>query len=261
MSRSIWTRCAGSSEVGRLGASPYRVVESQHVASTRKLVDSAEEQDVLEELLDGVKPPSPRGAGFDGLHYLLATPFRHPPLRHGSRFGSRAERGIWYGALAEATCFAEAAYYRFVFLSGTSADLAPLEVELTLFQVDVATDRGVDLGAPAFARARGALTSPTSYDATQRLGATMRAAGVEAFLYPSARDPDGGTNVGLFEPVFTGRPRRLRPFRCTTDATKVEIVEKALAATRGPGRGRAPATRTFPRAAFEVGGALPSPAT
>ena len=237
MSRSIWTRCAGSSEVGRWRSRrPGRRVPAR--GSTRKLVDSAEEQDVLEALLDGVKPPAPRGRGFDGLHYLLATPFRHPPLRYGSRFGTRAERGIWYGALEARTCFAEAAYYRLVFLAGTAAALTPLEVELSLFEVDVAAERGVDLRAEAFAPARRALASPTRYDATQALGAAMRGEGVQAFLYVSARDAQAGTNVGLFDPVPPG-PRRFRAFRCTTDHHQVEVVPWASAgpprAARRPG--------------------------
>ncbi len=95
MSSSIWTRCAGDSELRSLRLSPWRVVESQHQVSTRKLVDSAEEQVLLEEMIDRVKPPDITGGR---LHYLLFTPFRYPPLKHGSRFGGRRERGIWYGS-------------------------------------------------------------------------------------------------------------------------------------------------------------------
>jgi hypothetical protein len=47
MSSSIWTRCAGDSELRPLRLSPWRVVESQHQISTRKLVDSADEQALL----------------------------------------------------------------------------------------------------------------------------------------------------------------------------------------------------------------------
>src|SRR5204862_2427670 len=95
MSSSIWTRCAGDSELRALRASPWRAVEAQHQVSTRKLVDSAEEQELLEELIDRTKPPDMTAGK---THYLLATPFRYPPLRHGSRFGTRHERGIWYGS-------------------------------------------------------------------------------------------------------------------------------------------------------------------
>ena len=120
MSQSIWTQCAG--RFSPLSGSFRRVVESQVVNSTRKLLDSDAEQAVLEDLLDRhAKLPVP--AGFEDLHYLLYTPFRHPPLRNGSRFGTRQERGILYGSSDLPTAFAEVAYYRLLFLEGTTADL------------------------------------------------------------------------------------------------------------------------------------------
>lgn len=42
MSSSIWTRCAGDSELRPLRLSPWRIVEAQHQVSTRKLVDTLE---------------------------------------------------------------------------------------------------------------------------------------------------------------------------------------------------------------------------
>jgi hypothetical protein len=42
---------------------------------------------------------------------LLTTPFRYPPLRHGSRFGSRQYRGIFYGSRSRSGCLVEGAYY------------------------------------------------------------------------------------------------------------------------------------------------------
>ncbi|HYZ89810.1 MAG TPA: RES family NAD+ phosphorylase, partial [Myxococcales bacterium] len=108
------------------------MVEAQFRNSTRKLVDSDAEQELLEELIDRrAKLPVPEG--FEGLHYLLYTPFRHPPLRNGSRFGTRLERGILYGARELPTAFAEVAYYRLVFLDGPAIDLGELHLELTAF--------------------------------------------------------------------------------------------------------------------------------
>ncbi|MEZ5717546.1 MAG: hypothetical protein R3E55_03490 [Burkholderiaceae bacterium] len=37
----------------------FRMVETQHIAATMRLVDSAAEQDVLEQMLDASKPPLP----------------------------------------------------------------------------------------------------------------------------------------------------------------------------------------------------------
>src|SRR5882762_5938398 len=142
MSSSIWTECAVSSEIRSLSASPWRVVEAQHQVATRKLVDSDEEQAVLEDVLERYKPPLQAG---ERLHYLLSTPFRYPPLRNGSRFGTRRERGIWYGAETLRSAFAEVAYYRLLFLEGTRADLGLVETDLTVFQARVRTRRGLDL--------------------------------------------------------------------------------------------------------------------
>jgi RES domain len=252
MSRSIWTRCAGSSRAAPLALAAWRAVESQTVVSTRKLVDSDDEQAVLEELIDRVKPPSPPGPEFRGLHFLLATPFRHPPLRHGSRFGTRAERGIWYGARELATVFAEVAYYRLVFLDGTAADLGTIAVELSAFRCQVRTRHGVDLTVAPFAAYRKRISDPSSYGESQDLGREMRAGGVEAFLYFSARDPEGGAGIGLLAPAF-GRRRPSVPeaWICHASRDKVEIAKKDVFVRR---------RLRFPREVFAVGGRLPAPA-
>lgn len=250
MSSSIWTRCAGDSRLTPLSLDPYRVVEAQHQVSTRKLVDSDAEQLVLERLIDTAKPPAPASGR---LHYLLATPFRYPPLRHGSRFGTRFERGIWYGAETRRAAFAETAYYRLLFLEGTAADLGTIQVGLSVFRVVVRTDRGIDVTRPPFDRYRSSLASKTSYRVAQTLGAAMRAAGVEAFRYLSARDTAGGINIGVFSPTAFGRarPRGFERWHCSATAGRVEI--RTLDYLRRD-------AFTFPREDFLVRGSLPAPA-
>jgi hypothetical protein len=252
--RSSWIeRATAGLKLRALAFDAFRVVESQSIVSTRKLVDSDAEQALLEQLVDGVKPPAPEGEGFRGLHYLLVTPFRHPPLRWGSRFGTRAERGIWYGSRDLATCFAEVAYYRLLFLEGTAAAIAPLTVELTSFAAAVKTSRGVDLTRPPFSEHEAELASKTSYDVTHAVGAALRAAGAEVMLFLSARARMRGVNVALFEPAFARRaPKKLEPWVCTVDHDKVEVSEKTFARPR--------ARRfAFPRSDFLVGGKLPAP--
>ncbi|WP_394826284.1 RES family NAD+ phosphorylase [Pendulispora albinea] len=242
----------------------YRAVESQHVTSTRKLVDSDAEQQLLEELIDTVKPPVPNGADFRGLHYLLYTPFRHPPLRWGSRFGTRAERGMWYGSGDVETCFAEVAYYRLLFLEGTSADLGIVSIELTTFLANIAAERGVDLLKPPFQAHQHLISSKTSYATAQPLGRDMRAAGVQAFLFASARtttertesSPMRGVNVGLFDPVFASKKpaqTKYQTWTCTTSRDKVEVARKTIAHPLT----KAGESLVFPRTDFEVDGAFP----
>lgn len=253
MPPSIWTRCAGAAEIRPLALRAHRCVEAQHRVATRKLVDSREEQELLEQLIDAHKPPWPAHASDPALHYLLRTSFRYPPLRHGSRFGTRGEPALWYGAEALHTAFAESAYYRLVFLDGTAAALERVEAEVTTFHVPVRTDAGIDLAAAPFLAHEAAISSPVSYAAAQELGRAMRAAGVLAFRYLSARDPQHGVNVGVFEPrAFAApRPAGLSTWHCTSSRSGVEFVRKDFFRS---------GAHAFPRSAFEVDGRLPSPA-
>ena len=249
MSSSIWTQCAGDSRQRPLRLSAWRVVEAQHQVSTRKLVDTLEEQSLLEDLIDAAKPPDPTQGR---LHYLLSTPFRYPPLRHGSRFGTRHEPGIWYGSEGQPTAFAEVAYYRLVFLEGTRAELGTVATALTAFTVLVRTGRGIDLVAAPFTAHRAVIASPSTYVETQALGRAMRDAGVEAARYPSARDARG-VNVCVLTPgVFRGiKPRGLETWHCLASRARVELVRRDYFT---------PSQFTFPREAFLVDGGLPAPA-
>ena len=95
MSPDIWTQCGPKFKFTAYEGRPWRVVEAQHVVATRKLVDSDEEQSILEDLLDSAKPPKPYDEECKSYHYLLWTPFRYPPLQYGSRLGSPERRGLW----------------------------------------------------------------------------------------------------------------------------------------------------------------------
>ena len=267
MSPSIWTQCAARSD--RLSGSFRRVVESQVVNSTRKLVETDEEQAVLEDLLD-TRAKLPVPVGFEDLHYLLYTPFRHPPLRNGSRFGTRRERGILYGSRDLPTAFAEVAYYRLLFLEGTAAHLGVVQVELTAFRFGIAARRGVDLTRPPFSRFEAEISSKTDYARAQELGREMREDGVECCLYRSARAaiPGGagfagdgrsanarsiGVNVAVFENCFSPkRPSGEERWSCAAEYARVEFRSAALLGPKD--------TLSFPREQFEVEGRLPAPA-
>jgi hypothetical protein len=252
VAQDLWQSLNGDEHVHSLSARPFRIVESQHLVATRKLVDTDEEQRILEELIDAQKPARKDDAARP-LHYLLYTPFRYPPLRHGSRFGTRLEPGIWYGALERRTAFAETAYYRLLFVEGSAAALTPLDLELTVFRVRMKTARGVDLTAPPFAAHESTLSSKSHYDASQALGRAMRAARVEAFMYRSARDIEGGTNVGLFSALaFTERkPSGVETWWCRVERERVEFAKKSHFERD---------STAFSREEFLVGGRLPSPA-
>lgn len=246
----LWDTCRLAAAVRPIGGELYRLVESQEQVATMQLVDSLEAQSLLEEMLDAVKPPlSPASAH---LHYLLSTPFRYPPLRHGSRYGRRHEPSLCYGALTPATVLAESAYYRFVFWHGMQTPPpAPIRSEHTLFSARYATPRGLQLQSGPCMAQRTILTHPADYTATQALGSAMRVASIEAFEYPSARCPEGGTNVALYTPAAFAAPRPLemQPWLGETTAATVTFAQP-----------QSRALRKFPIETFTVEGRLPWPA-
>ena len=165
-----------------------------------KLVDTLAEQELLEILLDRSKPPVPPECHH--LHYLLATPFRYgSPYPRGSRFRRAGlTPGVFYGSQAPATAIAEMAFHRLLFYAESPGTPWPVNAgEYTAFSVQFRTSAGLDLGAGALAARRSVWTHPTEYGPTQDLADAGRAAGLQVFRYPSARDPrkGGGVNVAI----------------------------------------------------------------
>lgn len=195
-----WSCVLATAQPIALAGTLRRLVESQEQVATHRLVGSLAHQSLLEDMLESTKPPLRRGT--EELHYLLATPFRYPPLKHGSRFGKRSEPSLFYGARETRTVLAEAAYYRFVFWYGmVEPPSAKLDTQHTLFGAEYQTERGLQLQNPPFAAHAQVLTHPADYGPTQALGASMRETGIEAFEFVSARDPEQGINVALFTPA------------------------------------------------------------
>lgn len=246
----IWSACSGPDCIAPLDGSLLRLVESQAQIATSHLGLSLEEQAELESLLETSKPAMPDDAR--GLHYLLATPFRYPPLPHGSRFARRFEPSLLYGSLHVGTVLAEAAYYRMVFWSGMErAPERGIRTRHTLFNAEYACERGIRLQQTPFDTYRQALTDRGDYRATQALGSAMREAGVQAFEFVSARDAEGGINVALLTPAaLPGHtPGLLQDWWAETSASGVSYFCS-----------RPSTFRSFGVAQFLVDGMLPGPA-
>lgn len=230
----------------------WRLVESQEQVATRSLVDSLAEQVLLEELLETVKPP--RLPGCEGLHYLLATPFRYPPLPWGSRFGQTWEPGIFYGARELPTALAETAYYRLLFWQGMS--LPPksgvLVTQHLAFSADYRCQPGARLQQGPWLALQAELRHVSDYRLTQALGSWLRAQDVAGFEYASARCPRGGINVALLRPqaLRSTRPLEQQHWLCETRADRV--------AFSGPGGLHGFTTTDV--AFVPPGGAAPTPA-
>jgi hypothetical protein len=232
----------------------WRVVESQQRISTRQLVDSDAEHELLEELIEASKPAVPESPEFAGLHFLLQSPFRYPPLPHGSRFGGRHERSLWYGSEELETALAELAYYRLLFFEGTTAALLPNRVPMSAFQAVVRSTSAVDLTRAPFDAHRELISSKTAHAETQRLGSEMRAAGVELVRYASARDAKQRPNVALFTPAAFAvkRPRAPQTWHCTVTASRaVSWMREGVSGL---------VKHEFARESFLVDGSFPAPA-
>ncbi len=212
-------------QVRPIAGTLYRLVESQEQVATLGYVDTLEEQALLEAMLEETKPPYPDGA--DRLHYLLKTPFRYPPLKWGSRFGRRHEPSLFYAGCAVEPTLAEAAYYRFVFWYSMAGEPAAdrIRTEHTLFSARYNSQVGIRLHEPPFDRFEATLRHPASYAECQSLGTEMREAGIEAFEYRSARDPDARLCVALFSPsAFSSkRPLRSNQWLCELGASEVSF--------------------------------------
>ena len=87
-----------------------RLVEQQGAQATRRTTDSLDEQAWLEAFLEASKPELPSAEECAVRHHLLLTPFRFRK-RHGSRFATRWERGLFYGSRSRFGCLLEGAYY------------------------------------------------------------------------------------------------------------------------------------------------------
>lgn len=181
---------------------PWRAVEAQHLVATMPLVDSLEEQLVLEKLLEESKPRLPKEA--EGLHWLLFTPFRYPPPPGGSRFRGEHDAGVFYAADSLETACAELGYWRWRHLRESPAmDHIPTRAQ-TVFQVAVKA-KGIDLRLAPFLRSRTSWTSPDDYSATQKLARDARKAGLGLIRYESVRDPQHRGCVAVMTPAAFAR--------------------------------------------------------
>ncbi|MFD1217815.1 RES family NAD+ phosphorylase [Microbulbifer celer] len=252
-------RLSATRLIGRL----YRIIESQEEVATRSLVDSLHKQEILENLLEQSKPA--RLPGSEHLHYLLATPFRYPPLPWGSRFGGTAESGIFYGSKNVSTVLSEAAYYRLLFLN--DMEQAPEKAVTSyhqIFSAKYCADPGVRLQAEAWKEHWPELTHTSEYRFCQHLGAQMRECSIQGVEAPSARalsagiaslpiDSSEGVNVALFEPQALLR----RPPTIEAEVTAESTPDSVSFLVKSGDRVE---TKSFERSQFMAAGKLPQPA-
>ena len=247
----LWEACNGAQQIGYLTGILYRLVESQEQIATLGYVDTLDEQTLLEEMLEQTKPVYKED--LTAYHYLLSTPFRYPPLKWGSRFGGAHEPSLFYGGASVDVTLAESAYYRFVFWNSMAGTPIKNQIrsEHSLFSVDYQSQYGVSLHQAPFDNYQHEISNPTQYTQSQQLGSSMRASGVEAFEYSSARDLQQGICVGLFTArAFKYKnPKNMSQWLCETTAN--EVLFKQIGSN---------AITSFKLESFLVDAKLPMPA-
>lgn len=194
---STLTPHAVSTEARVFQGSVWRMVEAQHYTSTMKLVDDPEDHDILEQLLDASKPSIP--SILSGFHYLLATPFRYPSRRGGTRFRAQFDPGVFYAAGSLRTCCAELGYWRWRFLMAAPEVKSIDPVSHTAFATKVKAS-AIDLRQGNMAKYQTAWMHPQDYSHTQQLSRLVRQSGVQSILYASVRDGEGGWCLALLDP-------------------------------------------------------------
>lgn len=188
----------------------WRVVEGQYSASTMKLANSLEDQEILEDMLDEAKPKYPDEAlGFD---YLIASPFRYFPYPFASRFRRAGQRvGVLYSSINVATALAELAFYRLLFWGDAEGVVYPEHgCDHTVFQVSIKADSALDLTKPPF-NEDDRLTHKTDYSTTNAFADAAREEGIEVIISQSVRCSNNGLNINVLSlDAFASKQSRKR---------------------------------------------------
>jgi RES domain len=193
MSSPTWTVAGLSSELRSYERRDvWRLVDAQYAVSTRKLVDSLAEQEILEDLVEATKPPVPSEC--QGLDDLLSRPFRSAPYPTGSRFRRAGlTPGAYYAAEQPRTAAAEMAFYRLLFFAESPDTPWPTNpLQCTGFSATVFSHHSLDLTEPPLDDDRSIWRHPVNYEPCQALADAARKAGAEILRYQSARDPEAG---------------------------------------------------------------------
>ena len=197
MALPIWIPDALRSERHPVDRTFWCCVEAQHIISTLQLVDTPEEQHLLEDILETTKPPVPPEC--EKLHYLYMTPFRYGLYPSGSRFRKAGPTpGVCYVSEAPSTAIIETAFHLLLFYADSPKTPFPSRPsEHTAFDVPIRTLAAIDLTSKPFSNASRMWMHPTNYEPCQELEETARAENIRCIRYASVRDPDHKPNAAI----------------------------------------------------------------
>ena len=136
---------------------------------------------------------------------------------------------VWYGSLDESALLAEVAFYALFRI----LDSAVHETVTTIrarFAVPIKAERWIDVSSPPWPRA--VLADPRDATSAQAVAAQLRQRDADGCCYLSARDPQGGRNVGVFDPrAFAGPVRDWTAWEVVADRQQVRIYRAAYRPT------------------------------
>jgi hypothetical protein len=230
MPSSTWTRAALLASARSVSGACWRLVEAQYHVSTLKLVDTLDEQEILENLIESTKPMVPPECRH--LHYLLSTPFRYGAVYPtGSRFRRAGMTdGVFYAAETPETAVAEISFHRLLFFAESPDTPWPTNpAEYTAFAAQYQTKKAIDLTRGRFEAHSAVWSHPTDYNPCQSLAEIARAASIEIIRYRSVRDPRQGMSLALLTcRVFAKpEPTDLQTWRIHFSATGAQAICEA----------------------------------
>ncbi|WP_168199134.1 RES family NAD+ phosphorylase [Pseudorhodobacter turbinis] len=192
--------------LGPLKSGLWRIIEGQYRSSTLRLVDTFEEHDMLEAMLEATKPPVPPECAH--LDFQFWSPFRYGCYPKDSRF-RRAGRtpGVWYGSEMPLTAMCEMIWGMLRFFRASDGTPLPRRpIEYTAVRADIQTPLMLDLTAEDWA-AQGNWMAPDDHSDCLALADELRTAGGEAVRYASVRAPDHAANVAVLTCSAFANPR------------------------------------------------------
>ena len=199
--------------------------------ATRRISDSLDEQARLKDFLEASKPNLPDAEECPVRHRLLLTPFRYRK-RHGTRFATRWERGLFYGSRSRFGCLLEGAYCELVFQDGPEQPFPRRSaMRKTLFHVEVQTPMGLRLQEQGSGAVQASLRDPVDSRFSQGIGLRMRETGSQAFEYHSARSAEDVVPFGALSCCVFG----MTPFDQAEGkaATANALIQTAAAWPKG----------------------------
>lgn len=203
MSLDTWTPSGVLLNSGPFNEPMWRLVNKEGKSSTSKVVDTAEEVDVLEELVYQSKDINQVETG--KLHRLIATPFQMRDPKNLSRFRGPYDPGVLYAA-DSFQCAAAEKSFRQVLVLRNSPDMVRIGPSRhTGIQISIKT-KVVDVRLAPYKKDAKIFSHPENYDKTQEFGRIAREAGVGGIVYRSVRSPTAGRCIAVLTPKAVAKP-------------------------------------------------------